>query len=514
MKQSQTSLPNTLYWLIIGVSLILTILVAVMPFIGEVGSANEKAEGMMALWVHFFGKFHPLFLHLPIGGLVLVLMMEGLKILSFGRYKADTTLGVLFSAFTGILAVVCGYFLYLSGEYTGDLVEGHKRDGIIFAVLLLLCFIAKVSVQQRRFAPLSSTMYYGTLAGSAVLMMVAGHRGGEISHGDPLASLPSKVIEKRLAKAEAKKDTNPVVYTGIVTPILEAKCITCHGEDKKKGGLRLDTIEFMLEGGEEYDCLIPGDAENSALITTLHLPLDDDYHMPPEGKTQLTEGEKTILSWWVSTGASATAKLNELEQNDDVKTALAGLVSPEDLAKQKAEAEAKKLKEVELRLALEKDIANVNAKYKGALSFVSQHGTDLSFTAVSFRSKITDEILDELQPVASHVVDLDLSATQVGDGAVAKLKGFSKLRSLKLNETEVTPEMLPELTSLSALENINLHSTNLNGANLEPLAALPKLRRVFLWNSGVDAAAAQALQEKLHQVQESDDAEVHLGEEL
>lgn len=506
-------LPKPLYGLIMGVTLVLAVAVAVMPWLGEVGSANEGATGAMALWVYFFGKFHPLFLHLPIGGLVLVLMMEALKILSLGRYKADTTLGVFFSALTGVLAVVCGYFLYLSGDYTGDLVEAHKRDGVIFSVLLLVCFAAKVSMQQKRFAPVASSLYYLSLLSGGVLMMVAGHRGGEISHGDPLDSLPSKVLEKRAEKeAKAKENADPEVFAGVVYPILEAKCINCHGPDKKKGGLRLDTIEFMLEGGEEYDCLIPGDVKNSALVSTLHLPLEDDYHMPPEGKTQLTDGEITILEWWVASGAPASGKLSGFELSSEVQSALDSLVSPEELEMRKKAEEAKKAEEKEARKKLISAVASINEVYSESLNFISQEGTDLSFTAVSHRKKINDTALDVLKPVARYLVEVDLSSTEFGDEGVAQLASFTALRKLDLNQSKVTAAGLPQLAKLNNLEVLNLHSTGLAGADFSVLGAHPKLQRVFLWNSGVSDAAAQALQQDLHKSQGAATAQVVLGQ--
>ena len=514
MTENDARLPKPLYGLIMGITLFFAAAIAVMPWLGEVGSANEGSSGILTLWIYFFGKFHPLFLHLPIGGLVLVLMMEALKVLSLGRYKADTSLGVFFSAVTGVLAVVCGYFLYLSGEYTGDLVEAHKRDGIIFSVLLLICFAAKISMQQKRFAPMASGLYYLSLLSSGVLMMVAGHRGGEISHGDPLESLPSKVLEKRAEReAKAKENADPEIYTGVVYPILEAKCINCHGPDKKKGGLRLDTVEFMLEGGEEYDCLIPGDVKNSALVTTLHLPMEDDYHMPPEGKTQLTAGEITILEWWVASGAPATGKLSEMELNAEVKSALDSLVSPEELELRKKAEAAKKADEQAARIKLVAAVASINETFSGSLNFISQEGTDLSFTAVSHRVKINDTSLDILKPVASCIVDIDLSSTEFGDAGVAQLGSFTALKKLDLNQSKVSAAALSQLAELKNLEVLNLHSTGLAGAELTVFAKHPKLQRVFLWNSGLSAEAALALQQKLHETQGAETAQVMLGQE-
>ncbi|MFC4990619.1 hypothetical protein [Rubritalea tangerina] len=55
----------------------------------------------------------------------------------------------------------------------------------------------------------------------------------------------------------------------------------------------------MLEGGEETACLVPGNVKESSLVTYLHLPMEDDLHMPPEGKTQMTTEEIEVLEWWL-----------------------------------------------------------------------------------------------------------------------------------------------------------------------------------------------------------------------
>ena len=153
-------------------------------------------------------------------------------------------------------------------------------------------------------------------------MIAAGHRGGEFTHGDPLDDLPSKVLEKRERKETPKMDTNLVIYTQIIHPILEEKCISCHGPKKKKSGLRMDTYAYMLEGGDEDECLVPGDLEKSGLISTLHLPVDDDFRMPPQEKAQLTHEEIKLLEWWVKIGAPEKATLGEVERTSEIDQAL------------------------------------------------------------------------------------------------------------------------------------------------------------------------------------------------
>jgi len=313
--------------LIFGVLGIL--IVSVMPWIGKVGMAASSVDTPLSKWVSFLGEFHPLFLHLPIGVLVLVIVMEVLSIVTFGRYKPNTTLALFFASVTGIFAAVFGYCLYLTGEFTGDLIEEHKRDGILFSVAVLVAFILKLSLDVRGGVRFLKLGYFVTLLLSGILMMSAGHHGGEITHGDPLDKAPWKADaedSKKISKDVGIKGMMDfVVYKDIVHPILEAKCIECHKESKKKGGLRMDSYEFLLDGGEEVDCLVPGDLEESGMISYLHLPIDDDLHMPPENKEQMTAEEIQVLEWWVKIGAPEKAKLSEVELTAEIEKALTGL---------------------------------------------------------------------------------------------------------------------------------------------------------------------------------------------
>ena len=50
-----------------------------------------------------------------------------------------------------------------------------------------------------------------------------------------------------------------------VQPILETNCVRCHTASKVKGGLRMDTHEKFLEGGDTADAVVPGNPEKSEL---------------------------------------------------------------------------------------------------------------------------------------------------------------------------------------------------------------------------------------------------------
>ena len=87
-----------------------------------------------------------------------------------------------------------------------------------------------------------------------------------------------------------------------IQPILESNCVRCHTESKVKGGLRMDTHEKFLEGGETADAVVPGNPAKSELLVRIHLRPIDEGVMPDEGQALKPE-EVALLDAWVESGA-------------------------------------------------------------------------------------------------------------------------------------------------------------------------------------------------------------------
>jgi formylglycine-generating enzyme required for sulfatase activity/mono/diheme cytochrome c family protein len=87
-----------------------------------------------------------------------------------------------------------------------------------------------------------------------------------------------------------------------IKPILEATCLSCHGSEKPKGGLRLDTRAHALQGGEKGAAIAPGDPKKSPLYTSTILPPGHDDIMPPKGDP-LTKEQTELLRQWIEQGA-------------------------------------------------------------------------------------------------------------------------------------------------------------------------------------------------------------------
>jgi hypothetical protein len=85
-----------------------------------------------------------------------------------------------------------------------------------------------------------------------------------------------------------------------VRPVLAEHCQKCHGEKKQWGGLRLDSRQALLAGGENGPVIVPGQPEQSRLIRAVR-QTDDELSMPPEGK--LTDRQIADLAKWIEWGA-------------------------------------------------------------------------------------------------------------------------------------------------------------------------------------------------------------------
>ena len=84
-----------------------------------------------------------------------------------------------------------------------------------------------------------------------------------------------------------------------VRPLLAENCFNCHNEQKQKGGLRLDSRQAMVNGGDTGPAIVPGHPEQSLLLKALHYR--DDLKMPPKG--QLQEVHIATLTRWIKDGA-------------------------------------------------------------------------------------------------------------------------------------------------------------------------------------------------------------------
>ena len=116
-----------------------------------------------------------------------------------------------------------------------------------------------------------------------------------------LLFLPSLLILSVLLSRELLAADGPVSFVADVRPLLEAKCVSCHGPEKQEGNLRLDSLAAAVQGGDRGAAVVPGDAEKSLLVTAISFD-DPDFQMPP--KQKLSDHEIAMLTNWVKSGAA------------------------------------------------------------------------------------------------------------------------------------------------------------------------------------------------------------------
>ena len=517
-----------LIFLTILVLALIGALAALPEFIAKselVKAALENPEW----WMDNIGEYHPLILHLPIGIVFLTLVMEVCSWLSFGKYRPMTAVALFLAIITGTFACVTGFVdMQITGKF-GEEWDNHMWGGIGFVGILGLAFLAKVWGRRNG----SKGPIYGILLfGAAGVMAWAAHIGGEKAHKtDPVENtlIGLKLIKDPNASADdedtagdadvsapAVEPKDRLAFAHVVMPIFKSKCLMCHSKDeKKKGGLLMDTYADLIAGGssqdgDDYRTLKPGDAEKSYLITVINLPLDDedDMHMPPAKKTQLEAHEIELLTWWVnSIPASDTLEdktLAEMGAPENIIAAAAKLVTPEELQaadEAKAAAEAKvEADKTAKRDALQASLDNLkkDEAFKTSLNYASQDSTDLEFTAVSLRKDLNDEKFTKLAPVAEALTSVKLGSTSVSEGTlVAELPKMMNLKKLDLGNTEVGDGVLDGVSKLENLEWLNLYGTKVTDAGLLKLKGLVNLKKIYLWNSQATPEGAEALKKEL-----------------
>jgi uncharacterized membrane protein len=109
------------------------------------------------------------------------------------------------------------------------------------------------------------------------------------------------------SKLPAAADQKNVTYETHIKPILDASCTRCHGEEKPKGRLRLDSLDGVFKGSEHKKVVAPGDAKASPLLVHVARIGDPDEFMPPTnnkaGIQPLTTEKVSLIRAWIEQGA-------------------------------------------------------------------------------------------------------------------------------------------------------------------------------------------------------------------
>lgn len=448
--------------------------------------------------VLFLGRFHPLLVHLPIAFIVLLILLEARAL--WRRSEAVDSFRdfvLLLAIPASVASVVCGWLLGQSGGYDERLLQIHRWTGVaVAAASVVLWLLHKFSLGKT---------YRLILVGTFVLMSIASHNGGSLTHGsDYLTRYAPAPLRAWLggkapaSEVKAAPDANPNIFAGVVKPILAATCVDCHGPEKSKGDLRLDTLEAMLKGGENGPSIQAGKASASLLVKRILLPLAHEDHMPPEGKPQPSAEDIALLQWWIDSGAPADKTVADLKPPQNIQRILQSRTAAA-VAKATPEAkapDAASTTPAPRPIAEMQPVADKLAGELGiAITALSQTEPWLQANASLATTNFGDADLARLAPLALNLRWLDLARTRVTDTGLVQVAGMKNLKRLHLERTGISDAGLAHLADLTELEYLNLYGTSVTDAGLEELKPLANLRQLYLWQTKVSRTSAMAFAE-------------------
>ena len=110
-----------------------------------------------------------------------------------------------------------------------------------------------------------------------------------------------------LSKLPPASNKTGVTYAADIKPILDNSCIRCHGAERPKARLRLDSLAGVLKGGEDGKVIKAGDSAGSVLVHCIaHAGDPDSYMPPPKNKANippLTKEQIALIRAWIDQGA-------------------------------------------------------------------------------------------------------------------------------------------------------------------------------------------------------------------
>jgi uncharacterized membrane protein len=416
-------------------------------------------------WMQSFGRLHPLVLHFPLVVLMLyafwVLIVE--KEASHRWNSAIANILFLIGTFTAVFAAFSGFVLSKEDGYEGDTLFWHKWIGVGISVGSLIWYGLR-----HYFAPwkVSSKILAFTFLS---LLIVVGHLGGNLTHGEDFLISPIPVSAETVNKV-AIEDAK--VYDHLVQPVLQQKCYSCHNEEKSKGNLQMQTKALLAKGGKSGMLWDTTKADLGLLLNRVHLPLDDKKHMPPRGKTQLTEEEIVLIAAWVKDGFRFDQMVSSLPPQSAVYSYAENVLGggrTEEIYDFSA-ADADKVK-------------GLNTNYR----LVKSLSADSPALFVNFynRANFKADDISALLPLKEQIVSMDLSKMPVKDEDLKVLAQFTELRKLILNFTDVQGNTLGELKKLSKLRELSLSGTAVKLIQVKVLEQIPSLKKVYVWSTGL-----------------------------
>jgi uncharacterized membrane protein len=427
--------------------------------------------------IEFIGKIHPLLVHLPIGIILLFIFLEFSEVFSnIELPKMIMRLIVIVGVFSGFASIISGYVLSLNGLNDGETLDKHKW----IALATIISFTIYGYISQNK----NLKKYYRIIAllFLLILLISTGHLGGKLTHGESYWDfITNNNTNNQLIKKttyNVKNIDEAKIFDDLIMVSFQEKCIQCHGLDRQKGKLRLDGKEWILKGGDEGKIININDLVNSEILKRIFLDLDEEQHMPPKSKQQLSEEEKNIIEWWVNAGAPFDKKVSEIDKTSLIDSTLKAyhrkLISSNTSIKEERE-KITPISDKTIELLI---------KSGWVVSPVSK--TDNHLRLIGFNLlKPMDSSLAQLVDIKEHIIELKLSFQKIDNNNLKKIALLTNLEKLWLNNCSLVDGQIESLSNLTKLTYLNLSNNKISISNLKSLKNLRSLQKLYIQQIGI-----------------------------
>jgi hypothetical protein len=287
---------------------------------------------------------------------------------------------------------------------------------------------------------------------------------------------PAAATTPVVKTAAAKLPSN--FFATKIKPIIDSKCVDCHGSTKQKGDLRLDSVAAIKKGAG-HPVVVAGDLELSSFYQRLITPDQEDLMPPPDKGGPLAPNVIAMVKAWIEAGA-------------DFGDGVVAAGQPPAVVRPGGVLEEEKSKAVPPPPAA---IVDQLVQGGAVIRAMSANGALLDINLTHYEAGPVN--LADLAPIAKNIMALDLSRTRLKDADLAPLAGMTNLVRLELKRNTITDAGLVHVQGLAELETLNLFDTQVTDAGLAQLAGLKRLQKVFVFNTKVTASGAAALQKAI-----------------
>jgi uncharacterized membrane protein len=423
----------------------------------------------------FFGRFHPLIVHLPIGFLILAVFFSLTSLIKKYRpLRVAIPFSLLIGSLSAAFACITGYVLSLGDDYDTEVLDDHMWAGIFTTFISFLAYLMSIKK-----IPLPILKNGKTLVTFIVMIFVfisiTGHLGGSLTHGSDYISA-SVLLDDQKKKNSVTNINEAYLFEDLVQPILENKCGTCHNESKKKGNFSVASFQSLVKGGKHGAAVQPGSLAESELFKRISLNPKNKKFMPTEGKTPLSASEMAIIKWWIENGAAS----------NDKKFATAS--PPEEITKFAAAWLGIDVNDVfQQNVAMNIKAAPVSKKVlhqlKQAGFFIKYLHYNPDLLDITLPNHNKENITDKLKLlliIKDNILWLNISGTNASDDDMDIINQFKNMQRLRLDETPVSNIGITKLQELQSIQSLNIYGTRVTKDCLPTLRKIPSLRTAYI----------------------------------